>query len=456
MTKWEDDIRRYHSGEMTPPEQHALEKKALSDPFLAEALEGAGLIAPAEYSDDLIELESKIETRSKEKDDLLVAASAAKYASEESTINLPLGTETKNKMHRPWMWPLRIAASIALIAFVYYAITPLFENEQQLALKNNKEEEKSQEQDTSSDTLLQRADEQIVIKEPKASKQSSKPEKVVDSLKPREEVKVFPSAAAAPALADRGEQEKEKISEDQVADGDVMAESQNVAEANQPESKKEAAQVARSKSVAAGFTSDQTILQGKVVSAEDGTPLPGVNIIVKGTTTGTVTDIRGNYQLTSNPLGPTLVYSFIGMQTQEVKANDQSELTVKLKPDPSQLSEVVVMGYSPMKDDTNHEPIVKLADPVGGRHAYDNYLKNSLHYPQQALDNQIKGRVTVQFTVRTDGSLHEFSVLKGLGFGCDEEAIRLVKEGPKWSPTTEDAVPVESEVRIRVKFAPQD
>lgn len=447
MTKWEDDIRRYHSGEMSPQEQHALEKKALSDPFLAEALEGFGLVSPLEFSDDLKDLTSKIDKRTQERDDLQVAASTVKYASEEGSMN---PSESNNKTHNQWIWPLRIAASIALIALVYFAITPLFENEKQLALQNTIEEK--QQIDSVPEASIKKSDELIAKTEAKTSeKSSSKPEKVTESIKPTEADLVSPSGAAAPALADRGEQEKEKISEDQLAD--VIAESQNVAEAKQPESKKEAAQVARSKSIASGFTSDQTIIQGKVVSAEDGTPIPGVNIIVKGTTTGTVTDMQGNYQLTSNSRDLTLVYSFIGMQTQEVKAKDQSELTVKLKSDQSQLSEVVVTGYSPMKDDANHEPVVKLAEPVGGRRAYDKYLKNSLHYPQEALDNQIKGRVIVQFIVRTDGSLDEFSVLNGLGYGCDEEVIRLVKEGPEWSPTTEDDIPVESKVQVRVKFA---
>ncbi|HNT51430.1 MAG TPA: energy transducer TonB, partial [Cyclobacteriaceae bacterium] len=72
----------------------------------------------------------------------------------------------------------------------------------------------------------------------------------------------------------------------------------------------------------------------------------------------------------------------------------------------------------------------------------------------QALENNVKGRVTVSFTVHTDGAVNEFNVLKGLGFGCDEEVVRLVKDGPKWSPTTQDGEPVESEVRVRVKFAP--
>jgi TonB family protein len=129
-------------------------------------------------------------------------------------------------------------------------------------------------------------------------------------------------------------------------------------------------------------------------------------------------------------------------------------LNVKLESDVAQLSEVVVTGYSPSGVDPNHEPIIKLAEPIGGRKAYDQYLKNSLRYPQEALARKIKGKVTIQFTVKTDGSLDDFSVLKGLGYGCDEEVVRLVQEGPKWQPTTEDNVVVESEVKVRMKFAP--
>ena len=302
MTKWEDDIRRYHSGEMSPQEEHALEKKALSDPFLAEALEGADLVSPLEFSEDLKDLTSKIGKRTQEQDDLQVAASAVKYASEVGSMN---PSESKNKTHSQWFWPLRIAASIALIALVYFAITPLFENEKQLALQNTTEEK--QQIDSIPEASIKKSDELIAKPEAKTSeKSSSKPEKVTESIKPTEADLVSPSGAAAPALADRGEQEKEKISEDQLAD--VIAESQNVAEAKQPESpelKKEAAQVARSKSIASGVTSDQTIIQGRVVSAEDGTPLPGVNIVVNGTTAGTVTNMKGNYQITSDSPNPT-------------------------------------------------------------------------------------------------------------------------------------------------------
>jgi len=303
----------------------------------------------------------------------------------------------------------------------------------------------------SPDRTFKKPDELITNRATTSDEKSSRKSEQGEPIKPTEDI-VSPAGAAAPVLADIHDQEKQKIAEDEAVD--MLAENQ-ISEAL-PESKKEASQVARSKGVVQNFSTNQKVINGKVISAEDGTPFPGVNIALKGTTVGTVSNMEGNYQLIIDSIDPILVYSFVGMQTQEVKAKGQSELIVKLQSDVSQLSEVVVTGYSPMKDDAYTEPVVKLAEPLGGRRAYDKYLKNSLRYPQQALENQIKGRVTVQFTVHKDGSLNEFSVLKGLGYGCDEEVIRLVKDGPKWSPTTEDDVPVESDVRVRVKFTPPD
>lgn len=91
-------------------------------------------------------------------------------------------------------------------------------------------------------------------------------------------------------------------------------------------------------------TYSQTNITGKVTSAEDAEPLPGVSVIVKGTTQGTVTDIEGNYSL-SAPQDATLVFSFVGMTSEEVAVNGQSTINVQMTPDIKQLSEVVVVGY---------------------------------------------------------------------------------------------------------------
>lgn len=86
-------------------------------------------------------------------------------------------------------------------------------------------------------------------------------------------------------------------------------------------------------------------VSGKVTSIEDGSALPGVNVVLKGTTTGTVTDIDGNYKLSVPSEGGTLVFSFIGLTTEEVAVGSRSVIDVQLSPDVQQLSEVVVTAF---------------------------------------------------------------------------------------------------------------
>ncbi|WP_289061356.1 TonB-dependent receptor [uncultured Zobellia sp.] len=84
------------------------------------------------------------------------------------------------------------------------------------------------------------------------------------------------------------------------------------------------------------------------VSDDTGMPLPGANVLVKGTTTGTQTDFDGNY-IISAPNDATLVFSYIGFSTQEVPVNGESTLNVTLSEDASKLDEVVVVGYGQQK-----------------------------------------------------------------------------------------------------------
>lgn len=84
------------------------------------------------------------------------------------------------------------------------------------------------------------------------------------------------------------------------------------------------------------------VVTGKVVSSEDGSTLPGVNVVVKGTTNGTVTDTEGNYSLSVSGADPVLVFSFIGLLTQEVAIGQRTTVDVQLGMDVKQLSEVVV------------------------------------------------------------------------------------------------------------------
>lgn len=81
---------------------------------------------------------------------------------------------------------------------------------------------------------------------------------------------------------------------------------------------------------------------GVVTSSEDGTSLPGVNVVLKGSTAGTVTDTDGTYRLTVPSAGGTLVFSFIGLSTQEVEIGERTVVDIQMKPDVTQLGEVIV------------------------------------------------------------------------------------------------------------------
>lgn len=95
-----------------------------------------------------------------------------------------------------------------------------------------------------------------------------------------------------------------------------------------------------------GFQVQERMITGTVTSADDGSPLPGVNVTLKGTATGTVTDAKGTYSIKVPASGGTLVFSFIGLQTQEIKVGTRSVIDVALSEDASELSEVVVTGYA--------------------------------------------------------------------------------------------------------------
>jgi TonB-dependent starch-binding outer membrane protein SusC len=116
----------------------------------------------------------------------------------------------------------------------------------------------------------------------------------------------------------------------------------------------------------AGFAQGRTVT-GKVTSSDDGSGIPGVNILEKGTSNGSVTDIDGNYSI-SVGANATLVFSFVGYKTQEVAVGEKSSMDISLESDVTALSEVVVVGYGAVKisDATGAVAAVSSADFNGG------------------------------------------------------------------------------------------
>ena len=88
----------------------------------------------------------------------------------------------------------------------------------------------------------------------------------------------------------------------------------------------------------------QRIITGKVVSA-DGTELPGVNVLLKDSNSGTITDIYGNYSIKIPEEGGYLEFTYIGFQKEEIEIGSKSIINITLNEDLTELKEIVVVGY---------------------------------------------------------------------------------------------------------------
>jgi TonB-linked SusC/RagA family outer membrane protein len=141
---------------------------------------------------------------------------------------------------------------------------------------------------------------------------------------------------------------------------------------------------------------EQTI-SGKVTDGESGEALPGVNVLAKGTTIGTVTDVDGNYRLSVNDNVTALVFSSIGYLTEEIPINGQSMINITMMPDIQSLSEVVVVGYGTQK----REDLTGAVSSVGAE-TIKSLPTNTF---EQALQGRVPGVQVTQGNAAPGGGM---------------------------------------------------
>ncbi|MFC5623211.1 energy transducer TonB [Algoriphagus winogradskyi] len=91
--------------------------------------------------------------------------------------------------------------------------------------------------------------------------------------------------------------------------------------------------------------------------------------------------------------------------------------------------------------------------PPGGIQGWYSYLGENLKYPESAKEKGVEGVVIVELLVKTDGSIDNVSVVRGIGGGCDEEAMRVIQKSSNWTPGEKDGKPVNTVMKIPIKFA---
>lgn len=187
----------------------------------------------------------------------------------------------------------------------------------------------------------------------------------------------------------------------------------------------------------------QVTVSGTVTSSADNESLPGVSVLIKGTSTGTTTNMDGSYMLNASP-GDILQFSFIGYETQEITLNNQSIINVVLNEDSQQLEEVIVIGYgtatkkdlasavsSIKAEEIENQPVSRVDQALQGRAAGVEVTSNN-GAPGTGSTIRIRGNSSINgnnnplfvvdgFIVGTDFNLNNINV-------NDIESIQVLKD----------------------------
>ncbi|MBO9731869.1 MAG: TonB family protein [Chitinophaga sp.] len=381
-------IRQYLAGELDDKAMHDLERQALDDPFLADALEGYASHAPEQQSHQA-DLVSRLEAR---------------VAPEKGKVRA---------LYYRWV------AAAAILLLMFSAGWFLWEQQQHAPIAG--------------------------VTPPAASS-------VPDSQPQGESSAISPAVPAPPALASADQPAKKVTppapAAGTLAKEDRVAAAEEPAPAAIPEARAYSPVPAPvNKSVE---TVPVTAPEKKQEPAhENYFKVPADAKKEKNGLDGNAN--AGNLDTQSKNLNEVVITGY-GVQRKRYSTAASTTIrgmSVIQKDSASSVERALqgtVAGVSVTNEGNADDEVVYHAPaPIVGETAYDNYLRTKTVNP----DNKYNGTVRVSFTVMPDGSLQDFKILRHLNDACDAEAIRVIKDGPAWAPAS-DRKP--AKVKVRVKF----
>jgi hypothetical protein len=449
------DIEKYHKGLMSSKERHTLEKAALDDPFLADALEGYSAV-PVNINQDITELKKRLAGKKNEK-------------SKPIRISFPFP-----------LW--KIAALIVLVAGAGLLVYQLgFNNKQtEIAQANKKAPAKGEtiEQNViiadstttvkldslSKDVAIQQAEKDLGYKKTEPSSAlvapNGKAENIAaesnavkdDFAKGLTDTTISETATAAAKADDKENELKKSRRNDNAVDKTVAAEKSADSKNKELSAKKKVDADADGVSdrlegnVAIkpsanndrrnqGFTQYKAtnVFRGRITDANNNA-IPFSNITNLQDNIGTYSDARGYFNLTSPDSVLNVQVRSLGFESNNVQLqNKLPENKVLMEEDRSLSARVLDTVRRNTNRFRNNNMVLEEPEPVDGWSNYDLYLVNNLKVPESFRTKQSGGgEVQLSFEIDKNGEPVNISVKKSLCESCDKEAIRLIKEGPKW------------------------
>ena len=187
-------------------------------------------------------------------------------------------------------------------------------------------------------------------------------------------------------------------------------------------------------------------VKGVVVQKEDGNPIVGVAVTVRGTKIGAVTDVDGKFHIDNVPVGSWIDVFMIDCEIGSLQVTEQNA---------SNLHFVIAYdGPSSSKSPGSDAFDVVEEMPVypGGMAAMMDFFNKNMKYPKEAFDAKQEGRVIAQFVVEKDGSITDAHIVKSVSPALDAEALRIVNAMPNWTPGRQNGKPVRVKYTVPITF----
>ncbi len=431
-----DRITRYLKGLLSNRERHDLERDMMQDVFDEEAFEGLNRLTGEELEADMEKLMTRLDNR------------------------------VENKKTRNLTWFYRVAAAMVLLIGIGSILLLVVKKPSDILI-TQKTEQSAKPKETATLPIEVPQTEASATKEPAKTypeKKSKEPEKV---------------AQAEVVIEDIPMQDNFVIREEQDAIELKNEAGRTPEEATMPAPTAVSREVATAAPATAKSKKDETIrirgissvspsgtISGKVVDIQ-GQPLPGVNVMIKGSNQGTVTDMNGYFNLQPAGDNAVLALSYVGYNSLEVDPQEASGKEITLTEDLVALDEVVVVGYGTQKkaDVTGAVTTVESKDISDARETTPyNYIKpvppgGSLSTFKDWVNSRVnkslfisfpgKHRITIHVTVGVNGSLSQIQAEDKVPSVIANEYIRVIASSGNWQPAQENGTPVDAEIALR-------
>jgi hypothetical protein len=442
------DIQNYLEGKLTPLQMNAMEKAALDDPFLAEAMEGYEALPTANWQSSYVALQQNFQ----------------KQTSQAKVVAL-------KKVNNNW---LKAAAAVLLIGTTIAISYTLYnKNDKGEIAANTSQKNTVTAVDSASQTTTENIDAEAApssnpiiadnsLAESKTATDTKRYKTIIKDLtraplnQKTDSNFVYKPQAASPsgtvAKADEDFTTADKLEQRAAAPAATNAQQQN-AQNNNASSQEDVARrnqieneaVKRERDASNSYTQRKeepalNRMYNAQVFTPDNQPLPFANINIKNEGFGTYADVRGSFRLLSNDSILNVEVRAAGYKSQNVVLRSGlAQNRIMLVEDKMALDDknvVVTAGSGTTNKKSRRAALLKdsamSAEPTDGWDNYSSYVDNNIEIPDDILKNNVHGQVELSFDVKANGAITNIKVDKSLCANCDEAAIKLLQQGPTW------------------------